>query len=123
MHRPRLVEPRRIAQPQPLPRPLIAENARTLGCEDSVCVLRQDASKLKQAAGPFELVLMDAPYGRGLSEAVLAALAAQGWLSPDAQLVIELAADEPFQAPPGYDEEQRRRYGTSQLVFLRLEPS
>lgn len=102
---------------------LIAENARTLGTEDSVTVLRQDATRLKQASASFELVLMDAPYGQGLSEAALVALATQGWLAPAPQLVVELDADEAFQAPPGYSEQQRRQYGAAQLVFLRVEPA
>ncbi len=102
---------------------LIAENARTLGAEDAITILCQDATGLKRTAGPFDLVLMDAPYGQGLSEAALSALTKHGWLSPDVQLVVELGAGETFQAPSEYSEQQRRQYGAAQLVFLRVEPA
>jgi len=51
---------------------LIRKNISTLGVEENVTLLRQDASKLGPVAtAPFDLVFADPPYGKGLGGAAL----------------------------------------------------
>jgi 16S rRNA (guanine966-N2)-methyltransferase len=51
----------------------------------------------------------------------LSALAAAGWLLPDALAVAEVGAREPFTAPPGFVMLDQRVYGAARLIFLRRE--
>jgi len=58
-------------------------------------VIRRDVLRFLRAGGPqpaFDLVLIDPPYGRGLVEARLEALAAGGWLAPGGRVVCETEA-------------------------------
>ena len=45
---------------------------------------------------PCAVAFLDPPYRSGLAEPALTALAAAGWLAPDALAVVEVAAREPF---------------------------
>lgn len=81
-------------------------------------ILRADATKPPPAPQPCTLALLDAPYERGLSEPCLAALAARGWLAPDALAVVEVAAREAFVPPTGFTLVNERTYGAARLLFL-----
>ena len=50
---------------------------------------------LRQPGTPFEIVLLDPPFGEGLLEPVCAALEQGGWLMPNAWIYLEAAADQP----------------------------
>ena len=43
------------------------------------------------------------------------------WLTPDALIVVEEAADASFAAPAGFTEIERRRYDDTELIFLRAD--
>ena len=49
----------------------------------------------------------------------LAALAAAGWIAPEALGVVEVAAKEDFAAVAGFDRLDQRTYGAARLIFLR----
>jgi 16S rRNA (guanine966-N2)-methyltransferase len=102
-------------------RALIRQNVEALGLGGATRIFRRDATHLGPAhpVEPFSLVFLDPPYGRGLAEKALAALRAGGWLTPDALLVVEEAADSGFAAPDGFAEVERRDYDDTVLVFLR----
>ena len=63
-------------------------------------------------------MFLDPPYGRGLAEQALVSARAGGWLTRDALIVVEEAADAAFAAPDGFTEIERRRYDDTELVFL-----
>jgi 16S rRNA (guanine966-N2)-methyltransferase len=74
------------------------------------------------AEAPFDLVLADPPYGSAAETVtdLLAALTAPGWLAPDARVVIERAARDPFPTvgmpwSVGWE----RKYGDTLVVVLR----
>jgi 16S rRNA (guanine966-N2)-methyltransferase len=100
-------------------RKAIAANAAKLGESDRISVLRGDATAPPHAVEPVALAFLDAPYGKGLSEPAVAALARTGWLTPDALVVVEVAADEKFASPAGFAVELERRYGAARIVILR----
>ena len=58
---------------------------------------------------------------QGLAERALLSAAAGHWLTPDALVVVEEATDAAFAAPDAYEEIERRGYGDSELVFLRVK--
>ena len=67
------------------------------------------------------VALLDPPYRSGLAVPALAALAAAGWLTPDALVVIEVAAREDVPPTAGFTLLGERIYGAARLVFLRRE--
>jgi len=103
-------------------RALIRENVAALGLGGVSRIFRRDARRLGAAhpVAPFSLAFLDPPYGAGLAEQALASAREGGWLTPDALLMVEEAADAGFNPPDGFDEIERRRYDDTQLVFLRL---
>jgi 16S rRNA (guanine966-N2)-methyltransferase len=104
-------------------RAAIAENLETLGLFGAARVHRRDATALgrRPAADgrPFDLAFLDPPYGKGLGERALAALADGGWLAAGAVAVLERGAEEPPLSAPGYEALEERRYGAAQVAFLR----
>ncbi len=97
---------------------LARTNLERLGAPAHVRLTPRDATRLGGAAAPYDLVFLDPPYRSGLAAPALAALE-HGWLADGARLVVELAAREPLELPPGYALEQERRYGAARFAFLR----
>lgn len=84
-------------------------------------VVAGDALRLPAAAPPFApctLLFADPPYGQGLGEAALAALALD-WLAPDAVAVIEEAAVAQLTVPPGWSQLEERRFGAARFWILQ----
>jgi 16S rRNA (guanine966-N2)-methyltransferase len=103
-------------------RALIRQNVETLGLGGVTRIFRRDATRLGAAhpVAPFSLVFADPPYGRGLAEKALASARADGWLVPDALIVVEEAVDARFTPPAGFAELDRRRYDDTEAIFLRF---
>jgi len=66
---------------------------------------------------PCSLVFLDPPYGQGLIERVLPALAQAGWLAPAALIVAETARDEPLALPA--ESLAARPHGAARVTILR----
>jgi len=100
-------------------REALAANIKALGESGRTRLLAVDATLPPRADGPYDLVFLDPPYRSGLAAAALEALARTGWLSPDALVIVELAARSDFEPPAGFETLEKRRYGAGRLVFLR----
>lgn len=98
---------------------LIRHNAAGMADADEISIRRRDATRPGPAPRAHGLVLMDPPYRSGLWEPALRALSEQGWLADGAFVVVELAKDEPFEAPVGFRCIDERRYGAARLVILQ----
>ncbi|SLN32966.1 16S rRNA (guanine(966)-N(2))-methyltransferase RsmD [Oceanibacterium hippocampi] len=97
---------------------LIRRNLAGLeGCETAI--LQRDARKPGAASRAHDLVLMDAPYGQGLSSPALAALAAGNWLAAGALAVVETAKDEALDEIADFSPIESRAYGRGRLHLLR----
>lgn len=107
----------------PEARALIRENVEALGLGGASKIFRRDAANLGKAHPnePFSLVFADPPYGKGLAEKALASARGGGWLTPDAVIVVEEAADAKFKAPEGFEEIERRAYDDTEFVFLQMK--
>ena len=103
-------------------RALLRENVAALGLGGSSKVFRRDATRLGPSTPlePFSLVFLDPPYGKGLAEQALTSAREGGWLTADALIVVEEAANAGFKPPEGYEELERRDYDDTQFVFLRV---
>src|SRR6516165_6111950 len=102
-------------------RALLRQNVEALGLGGVTRIFRRDATRLGAVHpnAPFRLAFVDPPYRKGLAEASLASLRDGGWLTPDALVVVEEAADAGFAAPQRYAEIERRRYDDTEFTFLR----
>ena len=99
----------------------VRANVAAFGLGERGRLLRRDATRLgprAEAEAAFDLAFLDPPYGKGLGETALAALAAGGWLAPDAVLVLERGSEEPAPQAPGYRLIDERRYGAAKVLFL-----
>lgn len=109
-----LVENGRVAQS------LISENLTKLRAKDRTRVFRQDATKLPAWAEiPFDLVILDPPYGRDLGQKALKAAVAGGWLAKGAMIVWEEATQ--MLPPEGFTLEDHRKYGDTHVTLLEYE--
>lgn len=94
---------------------LITENIEKLGAESQAQLMRNDATRL----GPwpharFDLVFLDPPYGKGLGQKALRAVA--DWLSDDVLVVWE---DSAFaEDVDGFYTIEKRRYGEAHVTLL-----
>ncbi len=68
---------------------------------------------------PAGLVFLDPPYGQDLLPAALDTLASGGWLENKALAVCEYGQGETIRPPAGFTTLDTRRYGTTNLAFLR----
>lgn len=66
---------------------------------------------------PCRLVFLDPPYGQGLIERALPALALAGWLAPDALIVAETARDEALALAA--ETLAERTHGAARITVLR----
>ena len=99
---------------------LASANADALGRPPNVHVKRMDAKRLGRAPCRFDVAFLDPPYRSDLAPAALAVLA-EGWLADDALVVVELAAKESLDPPPGFMLEDERRYGAAKFLFLKQD--
>ena len=104
-------------------RALLRQNVEALGVAAVTKIFRRDATKLGPAhpVEPFGLVFLDPPYAKRLAEQALTSARDGEWLTDDALIVVEEAADASFKPPDGFEEIERRAYDDTELVFLRLK--
>ncbi|OYX44884.1 MAG: 16S rRNA (guanine(966)-N(2))-methyltransferase RsmD [Rhodobacterales bacterium 32-67-9] len=99
-------------------RALLRQNIEKMQAMGATDVWRRDATRMGPNRGPgYSLVFLDPPYGKGLGEAALAALAEGGWLSPGALVIWEENVD-PV-APEGFVRLDQRRYGDTLVTILK----
>lgn len=97
-------------------------NADTLGESGRCSFLRADATRPPTARAACMLAFLDPPYGKGLAEAALPALAGRGWFAPGAVVVAETTLKDPLPLPDGFTPLDERRYGDTRVTFLGYRP-
>ena len=108
----------------PLARGLIRTNVEALQLTGVTKIWRRDACAPGPLSNmePFDLVFADPPYGKGFGEMALGAVREDGWIKPGGIAVVEEHTECVFEIPQGYDELDRRTYGTTQIILLRMPP-
>jgi 16S rRNA (guanine966-N2)-methyltransferase len=103
-------------------RGLIRDHIEAFGAGGVAKLLRRDATALGEAGtmGPFDLVFLDPPYGKGLAEQALTCLRDGKWLADEATIVVEESADVTVELPEGFVLDDRRVYGAAALHFVRV---
>lgn len=101
----------------------IRDNVETFGLFGTTRIHRRDATQIGARPGPdsdvFDLVFLDPPYRKGLGEKALSALANGNWLSKNATIVFERAADEDDFVTDLWEINNVKIYGAAQVLFLK----
>lgn len=80
----------------------LRENLAQLKAEGARVEPGEALTWLRQPGTPFEIVLLDPPFGQGLLESVCAALEAGGWLAETAWIYLEAEAALPLLSLPAH---------------------
>lgn len=100
-------------------RAVIRRNIDALGAVGRTRVWRRDAAKPGPCpVAPFDLVFADPPYGRGLGEAALAAVAAEGWVKHGALAILEERSDTIPSTVTGWRALDTRTFGDSAVAIF-----
>ena len=98
----------------------VNKNAKLFAAEkERFDVIKSDATRLPRARHQYDMIFMDAPYARGLTEQALEQLLLQGWLNEKAICVVEVRKDELFPLPEAFELLDERIYGLARVLFLR----
>lgn len=95
------------------------KNASHLGVDQWVTFCRGDTRSVRLKT-PFDLVLIDPPYYKGMSEPTLVNVRDQSALTPAGVIALEMAADETLKLPDGFDVIKETTCGPGRLYFLKL---
>ncbi len=97
-------------------------NATSCGETARARFLLTSATRPPRPERAATLAFLDPPYGQAgenLAAPALTALAAAGWLAPDALCVVETDTRERFAAPAGFEALDSRRWGRAAFALLR----
>ena len=104
----------------PVARALIKRNIALMRAEGETDILRFDIRKLPEnRGGPFSVLFLDPPYGKGLGEIALASCRNGNWLAPGALVIWEEGS-----APallPGFARLDQRKYGDTVVTILKAQ--
>jgi 16S rRNA (guanine966-N2)-methyltransferase len=95
---------------------VLKRNVARLGAGEQADIRAQAVEHAPPPPRPFDLILMDPPYGAGL--ALPALDRAAEWLAPGGWLSLELHGESPA-IPPGLELETERRFGKATLLLFR----
>jgi 16S rRNA (guanine966-N2)-methyltransferase len=95
---------------------ILRRNIDRLGAGDRADLRAQSVEHAPPPPRPFDLILMDPPYGAGLAQPALDRAAA--WLAPGGWLSLELHGESPA-IPPELALDTERRFGKATLLLFR----
>ncbi len=98
----------------------LESNIAKLGAGSQSEVRRGSALMLGPARKPFDLILMDPPYGTGAGAVALDKLARLGWIAPGALVSIETGNREDTDVK-GFEIDTIRDIGKARITLLRPE--
>ncbi len=102
-------------------RALIRENVQRFGVAARTKLINRAANEIGTAHpfSPFDMIVLDPPYNKGLGEMALQAAIAGGWLANEALIVLEESATATITLPPQVELIDTRMIGDTQVVLGR----
>jgi 16S rRNA (guanine966-N2)-methyltransferase len=97
---------------------VLKTNIATFGADRDAAVLALPVEAIGRAAVPYDVVLLDPPYGEGKALPALVRLQAQGWIAPHTLVSVETGKAEQL-AAPGFDVDVTRVFGKARITLLR----
>jgi 16S rRNA (guanine966-N2)-methyltransferase len=115
----------RFVETHPAARQAIDENITRLRLVERAVVSPWNATRLETAPTNerYGLAFLDPPYRERLIEPALARLIDGRWLTRDAIVIVECAADEVPPKPDGFEILDSRTWGAARIQFLRVNSS
>ncbi|MGI4878708.1 MAG: 16S rRNA (guanine(966)-N(2))-methyltransferase RsmD [Janthinobacterium lividum] len=98
---------------------VLKSNIAKLGADATTTVLAQPVEAIGRAPAPFDLILLDPPYGENRGLPALARLVEYGWIAPHALVSVETAKGEVLE-PEGFTVETVRAHGKARIHLLRF---
>lgn len=100
----------------------ILSNCKEIGIKEEMQVLQLDYEKAleKLQNETFDLIFLDPPYKTDYIETALAKIASFSLLDTDGIVVVESDRLENSMIPKCYEEIKRRKYGSKEVLLLRL---
>lgn len=95
---------------------LIRENLGKARRETEANILSCAVEKLPPTSETCGLIFLDPPYGKSLGPKAISIAQSQGWIAPEALIVLE---DSSPQAVAGYAVIDQRLYGDTHITLLR----
>ena len=97
---------------------VLRANLAALGATDRAEVRATSVLSLGSAPRPYDVILMDPPYGTGAGAVALDKLARLGWTDAASWISIETGANESVQVG-GFTIDAERKVGKAKLTLLR----
>ena len=101
---------------------LLKNTALFMNEKDKIRVVRSDVAHLPVALQQYDIIFMDAPYNKGLSEIALNNLADKQWLKSGALCMVEVEKTEQITIPSCYQVQNERIYGLAKVIFMQYKP-
>jgi 16S rRNA (guanine966-N2)-methyltransferase len=98
----------------------VRSNIAALDARDRSEVRRGSVLELGPAQSPYDLILLDPPYGTGAAGVALDRLVRLGWIGPATWMAAETGADERL-AVRTLRAEAERKVGKAKLWLIQLE--
>ncbi len=98
----------------------LEKNIATLDAAPLCTIKRGSVLSLGAAIKPFDVVLMDPPYGTGAGAVTLDKLGRSGWFSSGTWISIETGLKEVVDVK-GFTIDTMRNVGKAQLILLRVD--
>ena len=99
---------------------ILRRNIDRLGAGERADLRSQAVEHMPAPPRPYDLILMDPPYGAGLAQPALDRAAP--WLAPGGWLCLEVHG-EALAAPLGLESHAERRFGKATLYLFRSDPA
>lgn len=95
------------------------KNVNLLSQEKSkINLLKGDACKITSKNEKYDVMFMDAPYNKGLTEKALVNISS--WLKNGALCLIEVEKNEKCDLPDGYKLSDERHYGLAKVIIAEF---
>ena len=89
--------------------------------KNKISVIKNDATNLYNISEKFDIIFMDAPYKKGLSEKAVNVILNNDCLAKDGLLIVETQAEESFSIDERLKLIDKRKYGIAVFYFLCKE--
>lgn len=89
---------------------------------DKIYVIKSDISHLPIAKKPYDIVFMDAPYGKNLSDKALRELLSKKFIKSGTFCIIELEKKEDFIFPDNFTIIGEKVYGIAKFILAEYSP-
>ncbi len=102
-------------------RSLLRQNIENFAIAGEAKLLKRSAINLgkNEKFAPFNLIFLDPPYGKGLSEKALLCASENGWLEKTATIILEEKAGIDLELSSDFTVLEKRKYGGSEIYILQ----